>query len=151
MSASDSESNFQRLTWSDEGAQPPDEESDPTQLWMPEDDALPPEHLLMWLVVSAPRARRGTILVVQPDDVIGRHSEADIQWADPRLSRRHARFTLESDPGTPDDPTPAYFIWPLEARHPILLDGQPIRGATRLRENAALQMGDTTFVVKLLP
>lgn len=140
---------FQRATWNP----PPDpnDDFDQTSIWTPGSDAIPPDPPLLWLIVAAPRPQRGTVLAVQPNDVFGRGAAADVKWDDTRLSRRHARFTLELDPDTPGDTRPAYFIWPLEARHGLAVNQAAIRGATRLKENDMIQMGDTLFVVKILP
>jgi hypothetical protein len=138
---------FRRRSW---GAEPEPEEDGETNTdaWSPNQPVVAADHLLMWLIVSEPRGFRGAVLHVQPDQVLGR--QGDVAWNDERMSRRHARFTLEADPNTPDDPTPVYFVWPLEARNAVRLNGRAIRGAERIQENDRLQLGDTVFVVKTL-
>lgn len=104
--------------------------------------------LLMWLICVTPIQERGVILPVADNMVIGR--KGDIIWKDPRTSRRHARFTLEpEDLNNPESPN-RFFIWPLENRHPILVNGRAIRGATLLQENDVIHIGDSDFIVKLL-
>lgn len=122
---------------------PPDEEPD-------EIADLPPgveSRLLGWLVVRQPVERRGTVLPVGPNQVIGR--EGDIRWDDPGLSRQHARLTLEPAEEDPDGP-PVYHLWPFGPTNPVFINGRESRGATPLRENDEIQLGDTLFVFKTL-
>lgn len=127
-------------------------QTDYTEIWLPDDDeiiaslqATSQNGLLMWLVVQAPPQERGIVLAIAPQALMGRSREADLHWDDPALSRRHARFILAQSPEGP-----AYFIYPLEARKAIELNGLPIAGPMRLRENDRLLLGNTLFVVKLL-
>lgn len=138
----------------DESAAPPpdDEEShvEATTLWQPSDEAIPEQHTLLWLVARIPAEKRGVLLSVPPNSVIGRGRDAHVRWDDPRMSRIHARVTFERDPERPEDPQRYYFLWPLAPYNPILLNRQAIRGAVRLAENDEITIGDTTFVVKTL-
>ena len=102
---------------------------------------------LAWLIVKAPPEERGTVLPVQPNQVIGR--EGDIRWADPRLSRQHARFTLEAPADAPDGP-PLFHVWPFGPTNPVYVNGEPVRGATPLQENDEIRLGETLFVFKVL-
>ena len=102
---------------------------------------------LAWLIVKAPPARRGTVLPVQPNQVIGR--EGDIRWDDASLSRQHARFTLEAPADAPDDP-PCFHVWPFGPTNPVYVNGESVRGATPLRENDEIRLGETLFVFKVL-
>lgn len=102
---------------------------------------------LAWLVVRAPRERRGEWLAIAPNQTIGR--EADVRWDDPRLSRVHARFTLEPPVDAPGAP-PIFYLWPFAPTNPVFINGQAIRGATPLRENDEIQLGNTLFVFKVL-
>lgn len=102
---------------------------------------------LGWLIVKAPAARRGTIIPVQANQIIGR--EGDLRWDDPRLSRHHARLTLEPLADAPDG-TPVFHLWPFGTTNPVFINGQEIRGATPLHENDEIRLGDTLFVFKLL-
>lgn len=103
-----------------------------------------------WLIVKEPAAQRGTVLTVQPNQVIGR--QGDIVWDDPRVSRQHARLTLE--PEAADDaehPSLATFhIWPFGPTNPVYVNGEAIRGATPLHENDEITLGTTRFVFKVL-
>lgn len=113
-----------------------------------DDDAQP----LGYLLVKEPRDRRGVVIPVRPNQVIGR--EGDIEWDDPRLSRQHARFTLEpleETVGEHISGTLAFFLWPFAPTNPVIINGQAVRGATMLNENDEIRLGDTLFVFKLLP
>ena len=112
-------------------------------------DEQPPEPAppLAWLVVRAPRDRRGALLSIAPNQTIGR--EADVRWDDPRLSRVHARFTLEPPEDAPDAP-PVYHLWPFAPTNPVYINGRAIRGATPLQENDEIKLGNTLFVFKVL-
>lgn len=136
--------------WETEADQPQEWETDAAEETYGSNTNLPFDHLLLWLVVREPIERRGTILIIPPEAILGRGRDVDVRWDDARMSRRHARFTLEPDPDLPDDPTLVYFIWPLEARNGILLNGRLLRGAQRLNENDELTMGETVFIVKTL-
>jgi pSer/pThr/pTyr-binding forkhead associated (FHA) protein len=107
-------------------------------------EPLPP---LAWLVVREPRDRRGALLAIKPNQTIGR--EADVRWNDPRLSRVHARFTLEPPEDAPNAP-PVYHLWPFAPTNPVYINGRAIRGATPLQENDEIKLGNTFFVFKVL-
>jgi hypothetical protein len=109
-----------------------------------EDDPLP---LLGWLIVKRPREHRGAILAVKANQSIGRG--ADVRWDDPRLSRQHARLTVEPPPDAPDDP-PVFYLWPFGPTNPVAVNGQEVRGATPIHENDEILLGDTLFVFKVL-
>lgn len=100
-----------------------------------------------WLVVKEPPERRGEIIRIKPNQSIGR--EADIRWDDPRLSRQHARLTLEPPEDDPDA-DPVFFLWPYAPTNPVYINGHEIRGATPLHENDEIRLGDTLFVFKVL-
>ncbi len=102
---------------------------------------------LAWLIVKAPTERRGEVLSVRPNQVFGR--EGDIRWDDPRLSRQHARFTLEKPADAPEA-SPCFHIWPFGPTNPVYVNGQAVRGATPLQENDEIQLGETLFVFKVL-
>jgi len=102
---------------------------------------------LGWLIVKAPLEKRGTIIPVQANQIIGR--EGDIRWDDPRLSRHHARVTLEPPADAPEEP-PVFHLWPFGTTNPVFINGQEIRGATPLHENDEIRLGDTLFVFKML-
>lgn len=107
----------------------------------------PDEAPLAWLVVKEPRERRGTIIQVQANQSIGR--EGDIRWNDPGLSRQHARLTLEAPEDDPDG-YPMFHLWPFGPTNPVYINGRQIRGATPLRENDEIRLGETLFVFKML-
>lgn len=100
-----------------------------------------PTRLLCWLVIREPRTQRGTILAVNPDQIIGRGRESHIRLEDPRMSRTHARFTLEEE---------GFVIWDVGARNGIYLNGEQVTDPRILKENDEIKMGDTVFIVKLL-
>jgi hypothetical protein len=102
---------------------------------------------LGWLIVKAPLEKRGTIIPVQANQIIGR--EGDIRWDDSRLSRHHARVTLEPPADAPEE-LPVFHLWPFGTTNPVFINGQEIRGATPLHENDEIRLGDTLFVFKML-
>lgn len=113
-----------------------------------EDAMLPVERRpLGWLVVKQPAEKRGTILPIGPNQSIGR--EANIRWEDPGLSRQHARLTLEPPEGAPEAP-PVFHLWPFAPTNPVYINEREIRGATPLRENDEIRLGNTLFVFKTL-
>lgn len=103
--------------------------------------------LLGWFVIRQPVEQRGTIIPIEAGQVIGR--EGQIRWNDPRMSRQHARLTMEPPADTPGAP-PEFHIWPFGPTNPVRINGQEVRGATPLRENDEIQLGDTLVVFKLL-
>jgi hypothetical protein len=105
---------------------------------------LPP---LAWLIVKEPPERRGEIVPVQANQIIGR--EGDLHWDDPRLSRQHARLTLEPSKDAPEDP-PVFHLWPFGPTNPVYINEHEIRGATPLHENDEIRLGETLFVFKVL-
>jgi len=115
----------------------------------PAEDDSPPARpdLLGWLIVKEPAGQRGTALAVKANQIIGR--EGDVRWDDPRLSRQHARLTVEPAAEAPDDP-PIFHLWPFGTTNPVFVNGQEIRGATPLHENDQVRLGDTLFVFKVL-
>jgi hypothetical protein len=117
----------------------------------PADDEVPgddePSLPLGWLVVKEPVERRGVILPVHHNEIIGR--QGDVQWYDPRLSRQHARVTVEPAEDDPDGP-PVFHLWPFAPTNPVFINGVTVRGATPLHENDEIRLGDTLFVFKVL-
>jgi pSer/pThr/pTyr-binding forkhead associated (FHA) protein len=103
--------------------------------------------VLAWLIVKEPQARRGEILPVVANQIIGR--EGDLRWDDPRLSRQHARLTFEPPEDAPED-EPVFHLWPFGPTNPVYINGREIRGATPLHENDEIRLGDTLFVFKVL-
>jgi hypothetical protein len=123
-----------------QAADPKDEAGEDNQ----DEPAISP---LAWLIIKEPPERRGEIVRVQANQIIGR--EGDLQWEDPRLSRQHARLTLEPPDGAPED-APVFHLWPFGPTNPVYINGREIRGATPLRENDEIRLGDTLFVFKVL-
>lgn len=102
---------------------------------------------LGWLVVKEPVERRGDVLAVRANQVIGR--SGDVQWDDPRLSRQHARLTFEAPKDAVED-APIFHLWPFGPANPVYINGREIRGATPLHENDEIRLGGTLFVFKVL-
>lgn len=94
---------------------------------------------LAWLVI-AEGPRRGHILKVTPGQAVGRKG-ADIVWDDPKISRQHARITLEEG---------QFYIWDFGTPNGTYVNGERIRAATPIKENDVIRMGDTQFVFKSL-
>lgn len=105
---------------------------------------------LGWLIVKEPLDRRGMVLPVRPNQTIGR--QADVTWDDPRVSRQHARVTLEraEDAGAAPDAQAEFHIWPFGPANLVYVNGEVIRGATPIRENDEITLGSTVFVFKVL-
>jgi hypothetical protein len=111
-------------------------------------DGVDPAHVpLGWLVVKEPVERRGQVLAVRANQVIGR--SGDVQWDDPRVSRQHARLTFES-PEDAAENAPVFHLWPFGPANPVYINGREIRGATPLHENDEIRLGGTLFVFKVL-
>ncbi len=118
---------------------------DDPALLEPEPPALPAP--IAWLVIKDPVERRGTILRLAANQIIGR--EGDIQWDDPRLSRQHARITLEPS-GDADEDLPVFHLWPFGPANPVFINDNEVRGATPLHENDEIRLGSTLLVFKVL-
>lgn len=84
--------------------------------------------------------RRGKFYPIKHGTVIGR-KEGSLILTDPKVSSRHAKFTVEDDD---------FLIWDLASANGTYVNGKKIRGATELNENDVIKIGDTVFVVKLL-
>ncbi len=100
-----------------------------------------------WLIVKEPVERRGMILPLAANQVIGR--EGDVTWDDPRLSRQHARITLEPSEDA-DDAAPVFHLWPFGPANPVFINDKEVRGATPLHENDEIRLGSTLLVFKVL-
>jgi len=120
-----------------------DEPIEHTELWIVDEPTATPRQTekLLYLIAKTPPATRGMVIPVPTGSFIGRSEEADIYWADERMSRRHAQFLLT---GT------VFYVIPLEARHLVLKNNTAITEAAPLQENDELTMGGTVFVVKIL-
>ena len=94
---------------------------------------------IAWLVI-ADGPRRGHILKVTPGNSIGRKG-ADTIWDDPKMSRQHARITLEGD---------QFYIWDFGTPNGTHVNDERIRAATPIKENDVIRLGDTRFVFKVL-
>jgi hypothetical protein len=92
---------------------------------------------LIWAINGK---RRGSFYKTRNGTTIGR-KYGDILLDDPKISKRHAKFTLEDD---------RYVLWDLGSTNGTFVNGQRIRGATILKENDEIRMGDTLYVYKIL-
>lgn len=108
-----------------------------------DDDDTVVEHaeagLLGFLVVKE-GMRRGQVHRIKHGSTIGR-SGADILVRDPKVSRSHAKFTVEDD---------CFFVWDFGSENGTFVNGNRIREATPLAENDVIKIGDTLFVLKTL-
>jgi hypothetical protein len=84
--------------------------------------------------------RRGHIYKVKDGTVVAR-SEGDIRLEDSKVSNPHARFRLEDDKFT---------LWDFGSKNGTTVNGERIRAATELKENDEIQIGESTFVIKIL-
>lgn len=97
------------------------------------------EGLLGFLIVKE-GMRRGQVHRVQSGTTIGR-DQAKIILRDPKVSRPHAKFTIEDD---------RFVIWDFGSENGTFVNGERVRGATPLNENDTIKVGDTVFVLKML-
>jgi len=97
------------------------------------------EGLLGFLIVKE-GMRRGQVHRVHQGATIGR-DQAKIVIRDPKVSRPHAKFTIEDD---------QFVIWDFGSENGTFVNGERIRGATPLNENDVIKLGDTVFVLKTL-
>ncbi len=83
--------------------------------------------------------KRGNIYPIRRSIVIGRKEGLILD--DPTVSSMHAKFALEEG---------KLVVWDLGSSNGTYVNGKRIRGATMLKENDLIKIGDTIFVVKLL-
>jgi hypothetical protein len=126
----------------------PRDDAPPGDAGAPANGSDPATTPLGWLIVKQPPAQRGTVLPLRANQSIGR--AGDVRWDDPRLSRQHARVTVEVPADAPDGSLPVFHIWPFGPTNPVRVNGREIRGATPLQENDEIQLGDTLFIFKVL-
>jgi hypothetical protein len=92
---------------------------------------------LLW-VKEGPR--RGKYYPIKHGTVIGR-KEGSLILDDPKVSSRHAKFTIEDED---------FVIWDLGTSNGTMVNGRKIREATSLVENDLIKIGESVFVIKLL-
>ena len=97
------------------------------------------EGLLGFLIVKE-GMRRGKVYRVQNGTTIGR-DQANIMIRDTKVSRPHAKFTIEDD---------QFVIWDFGSENGTFVNDERIREAKRLQENDVIKVGDTIFVLKIL-
>jgi hypothetical protein len=95
--------------------------------------------LLGWLIVKE-GLRRGQVYRLHSGITIGR-DRADILVRDSKISRPHAKLTIESE---------RFVLWDFGTENGTYVNGERIRQATPLNENDVIGMGDTLFVLKTL-
>lgn len=95
--------------------------------------------LLGFLIIKE-GMRRGQVHRIRHGTTIGRR-EAKIILRDPKVSRSHAKFTVEDD---------QFHIWDFGSENGTFVNGKQIREATSLQENDTIKVGDTAFVLKTL-
>jgi pSer/pThr/pTyr-binding forkhead associated (FHA) protein len=95
--------------------------------------------LLGWLIVKE-GARRGQTHPVRHESTVGRE-DATIVIRDPKISRPHARFTVQND---------QFFVWDFGTPNGTIVNGQRIDRATPLKENDVIQIGETVFLFKTM-
>jgi hypothetical protein len=108
-------------------------EEDMTELESP----IAPVLGLLWVKEGA---RRGKYYPIKHGTVIGR-KDGSLILDDPKVSGRHAKFTIEND---------EFVIWDLGTSNGTMVNGKKIRQATVLSENDLVKIGDSVFVIKLL-
>lgn len=95
--------------------------------------------LLGFLIVKE-GLRRGQVHRLRHGTTAGR-GDSDILIRDEKVSRRHAKFTIEDD---------QFFIWDFGSENGTFVNQERIREATALQENDVIKIGDTAFVLKTL-
>jgi hypothetical protein len=95
--------------------------------------------LLGFLIVKD-GMRRGQVHKIRNGTTIGR-KEAKILIRDSKISKSHAKFTIEEG---------QFHVWDFGTPNGTFVNGNRIREATALLENDEVRMGDTTFVLKTL-
>jgi FHA domain-containing protein len=95
--------------------------------------------LLGFLIVKS-GMRRGQVYRVSDGAIVGR-DQATIILRDPKVSKPHAKFTVEDD---------QFFVWDFGSANGTYVNGERIRQATALKENDEIKMGDATFVLKTM-
>jgi len=98
-----------------------------------------PTGMLGWLIVKD-GARRGKIYSIRNGTTIGR-KEADVLIKDSKISRVHAKFTVEEG---------HFVVWDFGTPNGTFVNGTRIREATPLNENDVIKIGDTSLVLKTL-
>jgi hypothetical protein len=83
---------------------------------------------------------RGHAYKVKEGYVVGR-MDGDIALDDPKVSSRHAKFTIEEG---------QFVLWDFGSRNGTFVNGNRIRSATPLKENDEIKFGNTIFVLKVL-
>jgi hypothetical protein len=97
-----------------------------------------PGLLAIFWVKDGPR--RGSIINIRHGDVIGREN-CELTLDDQKVSTIHAKITFEDS---------QFFLWDFASMNGTFVNGVRIRGATALKENDLIKIGDTTFVLKVL-
>jgi hypothetical protein len=97
------------------------------------------EGLLGFLIVRE-GMRRGKVYRVENGTTIGR-DQANIMIRDPKVSRPHAKFTVDED---------QFVIWDFGSENGTFVNDERIREAKPLQENDVIKVGDTVFVLKTL-
>ncbi len=95
--------------------------------------------LLGFLIVKE-GMRRGQVHRIGHGTTLGR-GDSDILIRDEKVSRLHAKFTVEDE---------QFFVWDFGSENDTLVNGERIREATALQENDTIKIGNTTFVLKTL-
>jgi pSer/pThr/pTyr-binding forkhead associated (FHA) protein len=102
---------------------------------MPE-GTLPPDILPLRLVLEASGA---AVQLSRVDNLVGRHSEADVRLPLPDVSRRHCRFLWRDD---------SWEVVDLHSLNGVFVNGEPVHRAV-LRQGDRVRIGGFTFVVEL--
>ncbi len=97
------------------------------------------EGLLGWLVAKNGR-RRGKLYEIKNGSTLGRKSAA-VLLDDRAVSDPHAKVTVEDG---------KFVVWDFGSANGTFVNGERIRGATVLKENDEIKMGETILVVKVL-
>lgn len=98
------------------------------------------------LLLARPLDRRGEVFLVKPGATVGR-GHCDLRFDDRKMSRRHARIDLDSDPNTGDI---TLTLFDFGSSNGTYVNGQRIEGRVLLEENDEVRIGQHLFVVKLL-
>ncbi len=93
---------------------------------------------ILWVMEGQ---RRGRIYKISEGLIFGRN-EGDLILFDPKVSSPHAKIMVEND---------QFVLWDFASRNGTYVNGEKIRAATPLNENDTIKIGDTLFILKIMP
>ncbi len=96
---------------------------------------------LLRIAENNPRVNGPSAVAIQHFPcVVGRHSTCDHRLADPEVSRRHCTFSLRDG---------RIWVEDLDSLNGTWLNGEPLAGARPLADGDRLDLGTSSFTVRL--